>query len=196
MLSSPIILPDYPVVAPESPGDFCDATEMDEMLMLRLQTLTDGEKREGRATDLCAARLIDRADGASPEVMGRLHGAIRRYADAAPAAEVRPWEALLNPPDEPAPQSASVVVGGTRVARGSRVRLQPTRRADSMDLCLRGRQAVVSGVYRTLEGAPYVAVIPTDDPLAIEDARYRRALFFHPEEIVPLDGPPAAVEDV
>ncbi len=35
LLCSPIILYDYPQIAPESAADFCDATEMDEMLTLR-----------------------------------------------------------------------------------------------------------------------------------------------------------------
>src|SRR3984957_14336415 len=35
VLSSPIILYDYPQVAPESPGDLYDATEIDELLTLR-----------------------------------------------------------------------------------------------------------------------------------------------------------------
>src|SRR5205823_3905833 len=46
VLASPVILEDYPRVAPESPGDFCDGTEIDEMLALRVLTLTDAEKRE------------------------------------------------------------------------------------------------------------------------------------------------------
>src|SRR5262249_19211335 len=41
MLSSPIILYDHPQVAPESPGDFFDGTEMDEMLTLRVLTLSE-----------------------------------------------------------------------------------------------------------------------------------------------------------
>ena len=32
MLSSPIILYDYPEIAPESPGEFFDGTEIDEIL--------------------------------------------------------------------------------------------------------------------------------------------------------------------
>ncbi len=39
LLCSPIILYDYPQVAPESAGDFFDGTEMDEMLALRVLTL-------------------------------------------------------------------------------------------------------------------------------------------------------------
>jgi hypothetical protein len=44
ILSSPIILYDYPRLAPESPGDLFDATEIDEILTLRILTLTDEEK--------------------------------------------------------------------------------------------------------------------------------------------------------
>ena len=36
ILSSPIILYDHPAVAPESPGDLFDATEIDEILALRV----------------------------------------------------------------------------------------------------------------------------------------------------------------
>jgi len=44
MLVSPIILYDYPQIAEQSPGDFFDGTEIDEMLMLRVMTMTDEEK--------------------------------------------------------------------------------------------------------------------------------------------------------
>jgi len=50
-LISPIILYDYPTIAPESPGDLFDGTEIDEILTLRTMTLTDEEKAEARATD-------------------------------------------------------------------------------------------------------------------------------------------------
>ena len=35
VLLAPFILYDHPQIAPESAGDLCDATEIDEMLMLR-----------------------------------------------------------------------------------------------------------------------------------------------------------------
>jgi hypothetical protein len=145
------------------------------MLMLRVQTLTAEEKREACATDDRAARIIDRADGASREAMGRLHGAIRD-----------PWESFLNPPDAAAPEAAWLDVGAVRVGNGSRVRLKPTHRSDSMDICLDGRLATVTAVHRTLENTPYVSVVLDDDPFGAAGARYRRALFFHPDEIVPL----------
>ena len=77
LLSSPIILPDHPQVAPESPGDLHDAGEIDEILTLRTMLLTEEEKREARATDPRAAEILDRVDTMPPEVFERLHGAIR-----------------------------------------------------------------------------------------------------------------------
>jgi hypothetical protein len=77
MLSSPIILYDHPTIAPESPGDLFDATEIDEILTLRTMALTEEEKREARATDERAAAIIDRVDNMPPELLERLHGAVR-----------------------------------------------------------------------------------------------------------------------
>ncbi|GAA0535464.1 hypothetical protein GCM10011581_25130 [Saccharopolyspora subtropica] len=77
VLSSPILLPDHPEVAPESPGDLHEAAEIDELLSLRTLTLTDEEKREARATDPRAAEILDRVDTMPPEVLSRLHGTLR-----------------------------------------------------------------------------------------------------------------------
>src|SRR6185312_6025449 len=60
MVCSPIILYDYPQVAPESAGDFFDGTEMDEMLALRVLTLTDEEKEEMRRGDSYARAILER----------------------------------------------------------------------------------------------------------------------------------------
>jgi hydrogenase maturation protease len=80
LLSSPIILYDYPAVAPESLGDLCDATEIDEILTLRVMTLTDEEKREARGTDERARQIIERSDSIPPEIFERMHGAVRSLA--------------------------------------------------------------------------------------------------------------------
>ena len=79
MLAAPIILYDYPQVAPESPGDFFDCTEIDELLTLRVQTLTDEEKTQMRAVDEQTRALLQRADGLSSDSMQGLHGAIRQF---------------------------------------------------------------------------------------------------------------------
>lgn len=76
-LCSPIILEDDPKIAPESPGDFFDACEIDEILTLRTMTLTDGEKNLARATDARSAAIVDRVDSLPREAMARLHGTFR-----------------------------------------------------------------------------------------------------------------------
>ncbi|MCZ0991374.1 hypothetical protein O1M54_48165 [Streptomyces diastatochromogenes] len=92
VLSSPIILPDRPQVAPESPGDLHDAAEIDEILTLRTMLLTDEEKAEARATDPRAARILDRVDSMPQEVFARLHGAIRSLTPVTPAVPGDPSE--------------------------------------------------------------------------------------------------------
>jgi hypothetical protein len=77
VLSSPVILYDHPRIAAESAGELFDSTEIDEILTLRTLALTDDEKREARATDPRAAALLDRLDGLPPEMLERMHGAIR-----------------------------------------------------------------------------------------------------------------------
>jgi len=77
MLSSPIILYDYPQVAPESAGDFYDGTEIDELLTLRVMTMTDQEKQEMRLVDERARQILERTETLSSERLMRLHGAVR-----------------------------------------------------------------------------------------------------------------------
>ena len=77
MLSAPIILEDYPRVAPESPGDFFDGGEIDQLLVLNILSLTDAEKEEMRASDPRAREILERTERMSPEELMRLHGAIR-----------------------------------------------------------------------------------------------------------------------
>ena len=77
MLSSPIIVYDFPTIAPESPGDFFDGTEMDEMLSLRILTLTDEEKREMSASDERARLLLERTEAFGQEQLMHMHGVLR-----------------------------------------------------------------------------------------------------------------------
>jgi len=77
MLSSPIILYDYPQIAPESAGDLFDSTEIDEILTLRIMTLTDEEKREMRAIDDRARRILERTELLPEEQLLKMHGAFR-----------------------------------------------------------------------------------------------------------------------
>ncbi|MDR3638155.1 MAG: hypothetical protein P4L84_30405 [Isosphaeraceae bacterium] len=77
MLASPIILYDYPQVAPESPGNYFDGTEMDEMLTLRIMTLTDDEKSAMASVDERAGALLARTETLAREQLAGLHGAVR-----------------------------------------------------------------------------------------------------------------------
>jgi hydrogenase maturation protease len=77
MLSSPIILYDYPQVAAESPGDLFDGAEIDEILSLRIMTMTEDEKREMRESDGMARQILERTDALPEEHLKKLHGAVR-----------------------------------------------------------------------------------------------------------------------
>ncbi len=77
MLASPIILYDYPQIAPESTGDLFDGTEIDEILSLRIMTLTDDEKREIRQSDDRARQILERTEAMPAEQFMKLHGAVR-----------------------------------------------------------------------------------------------------------------------
>ena len=172
LLIAPIILYDYPSVAPESPGELFDGTEIDEILSLRVMTLTDEEKQEARATDARAAAIVDRVDAMSADALSSLHGT---------------WRELLNPPDRPAPEDDAIEIAGVRVGRGSRVRIDPQRRADPIDIIVRGRAALVQGIYRDLEDRVHVAVVLADDPAGELHASYGRFMYYGPEELIPLE---------
>jgi hypothetical protein len=77
LLSSPIILYDYPRIAPESLGDLFDATEIDEILSLRIVTLTEDEKKQMRQVDERARALLDRTEALARDQFLKLHGAVR-----------------------------------------------------------------------------------------------------------------------
>ena len=187
VLSCPIILQDYPEIAPESPGDLYDATEINEILTLRTMTLTDEEKREARATDPRAAAIIDRVDAMPPEMLDRLHGAMRYLREAVATANDVPWwdpgaDASVSP------ETDSIEIDGVAVAKGRRVRLRPgARRADAQDMFLAGRVAEVQGVFLDVENRQYLAVTLEDDPAAEFHQWHGRYFYFSPDEVEPLE---------
>jgi hypothetical protein len=196
VLAAPIILYDHPAVAPESVGPMFDSTEIDEILTLRVLTLTDEEKAQARATDARAAAIIDRCEQMSPAELQRLHGILRNPSavdpDASPVLTGDAWWAA-DAAAPVSPETDAVLVAGARVARGSRVRLRPSRRADAQDMFLAGREARVTAVHVDLDGETYVAVTLLDDaPLENGMAElhdwYGRYLYFAPDELEPLAG--------
>jgi hypothetical protein len=79
VLCSPIILSDYPEIAPESPGDLFDGGEIDQLLVLNILSLTDEEKQEMRASDPKAREILERTEALSEDELMGLHGAIREF---------------------------------------------------------------------------------------------------------------------
>ena len=89
VLSSPIILYDYPQIAPESPGDLFDGAEIDEILSLRILTLD--RRRKERHAPQRRARPPD--SGADRSASARaFHEAARRAPRPRSAETGRPHE--------------------------------------------------------------------------------------------------------
>jgi hypothetical protein len=186
VLAAPIILYDYPQIAEQSAGALFDSTEIDEILTLRVMTLTDEEKAQARATDPHAAAIIDRCDQMAPAQMERLHGILRDpHAGTSMLTGDDWWQAEAAA--DVSPETDTVVVAGVAVGRGRLVRLHPSRRADAQDLFFAGQVARVAGVHADLDGETHVAVTLVDDPAAELHDWYGRYLYFAPDEIEPLD---------
>ena len=77
LLSSPIILEDYPRIAEESPGDLFDGTEVDELLSLSILSLTDEEKAQMRDVDERARELLARTEALTADDLMKLHASMR-----------------------------------------------------------------------------------------------------------------------
>lgn len=193
VLVSPIILYDHPEIAEQSDGPLFDSTEIDEILTLRVMTMTEEEKAQARATDQRAAQLIDRCDTMTPEALQRLHGVLRDpHAETAALIPEVPdgvdwWDPLAD--NAVRPDTDAILVGAVRVGNGTRVRLHPSRRADAHDLFYDGRIARVVTVHEDVDGQAHVGVVIEDDPAADLHEWYGRYLYFAPEEIEPLDSP-------
>jgi hypothetical protein len=199
MLASPIILYDFPQIAPESAGDLFDATEIDEILTLRILTMTDDEKREMIATDERARALLARTEVLGAEQMQKLHGTLRQVRalgaagvgasipQEAPAMPVSPWAEL-----DARPHLACVRVAGVEIRIGDQVRLHPRGRADIFDIALSGMVATIESIERDFDDHVHVAVTIDDDPG--KDFGMQRMpghrFFFGPDEIEPLVVPP------
>jgi hypothetical protein len=183
VLGSPIILYDHPEIAPQSAGALFDSTEIDEILTLRVMTMTDAEKAEARATDPRAAEIIDRCEQMSPDTLRDLHGVLR-VPDATPGDA--PWWDPAADADVH-PHTDSVVVDGTAIARGSLVRVHPSRRADAQDVFFADQVARVTAVISDVDGSTHVALVLVDDPASDLHEEAGRFFYFAPEELEPLD---------
>jgi hydrogenase maturation protease len=160
MLSSPIILYDYPQIAPESPGETFDGTEIDEILTLRILAMTDEEKREMAAADPRARALLERTHAMTPEDLARLHGAMR----GAGGAKQNHGAVGRDGSRAAKPRLASLVDGKGSLSVGSQVRIRPKAGGDIMDIALRDKLAIVEAIERDFEDRVHIAVTLVDDP--------------------------------
>lgn len=151
MLSSPIILYDYPQIAPESNGSFFDGTEIDEMLTLRVLTMTDEEKLEMRRVDGHARRLLERTERAGLRDVMQIHGVMR---------ESQSIEEFFNPPQP----LTSIAKGNKKLKVGETVRIHPKKSADAIDMMLEGKTALIEAIEQDAEGQVHLALVVEDDP--------------------------------
>ena len=158
MLASPIILYDYPRIAPQSAGDLFDGGEIDEILTLRIKTLTDEEKDEMRAVDGFARQILERTDALPDERLLAMHGAMQETVSS-------PSFSLEDEFFNPTQRLESVpLAGGALVRTGDSVRIRPKGRADAMDLVLAGREAVIEAIEQDAEDKVHLALVIADDP--------------------------------
>ena len=158
VLSSPIILYDYPELAPQSAGDLFDATEIDEILTLRILAMTDAEKREMASADVRARALLERTQALTAADLAQMHGIMR------PAGVRQPADSLASRAANGKPRLATLVGRGSELAIGSEVLLRPKKGGDIMDLALAGKVAVVEAIERDFEDRVHIAVTLRDDP--------------------------------
>lgn len=145
VLHSPIIVNDYPEIAPESPEDMFDGTENDELLTLSILSLSDAEKRAMAATDPRAAALLARIEERHGRREGDLHGAVRALHTDTGGGPRR------------------VRVGERFVGVGDGVRLRPSGR-DVLDAALAGARATIVDVQVDTSGREHAVVVLEDDP--------------------------------
>jgi hydrogenase maturation protease len=156
ILSSPIILYDYPKIAPESAGSLFDGTEIDEILSLRILTMTDSEKLETRQVDEHARRLLERTERLDENSFWKMHGVMRPPLTKA-AVEFDDFFGPSTPLN-------GVSVAGIYLRAGDRVRIRPGGRADVIDMALGGQTAIVEAIEQDAEKRIHLAVVLEADP--------------------------------
>ncbi|HEX3799488.1 MAG TPA: hypothetical protein VH413_12385 [Verrucomicrobiae bacterium] len=151
LLSSPIILYDYPEIAAASKGSFFDGTEIDEILTLRVMTMTDAEKLEMRQVDEFARGILERSESATAEDFLKMHGVMHGAKNV---------EEFFNP-TRPLQE---VALSGRKLKAGDRVRIQPKRRADAIDMLIAGKIGIIEAIEQDAEEGIHLALVLEDDP--------------------------------
>jgi hypothetical protein len=189
LLAAPIILSDHPRSRPRARRSVRRHRDRRDPLAAH-DDAHRGEKREARATDPRAAEIIDRCDHLSPELLDRLHGAVRSLRPVASGAEPGACRRRRSGragaiPRCPGRARVMIAASRSRAARGCGSRRR--RRADAQDFLLRDRAALVAGVFEDLDGRTYLGVTLEDDPAAEWMPGHGRYYYFFPDEVVPME---------
>jgi hypothetical protein len=175
VLGAAILLPDHPAIAAESRVNTFDNTEIEEALLLHVQTLSDSEREAIEAQDDPVVRsMIDRAGSTTAEEMLALHGMMREDAPAVGGAEVRGERELT--------------VGNRSFRLDGKVVLRPGTGGDPYDGMMDGRTATIRRIYIDYDGRPHLGVTIDDDPMAEVLDESGRYLFFFPDEVEAVNG--------
>lgn len=183
MLGATIVLPDHPAIAPQSRGNLFDGTEIEEALLLHIQTLSDEEREGIAAQDPAVREMIERAAAATAGDIIDLHGVVR------PVDTSSMHTSPIGAGPEEVRGEEQIEVDGTTFRRGDHVllapgeRVRPEDRKDVFDLMLEGRTATIERIYLDYEDKIYFGVTVDGDPgqeLMREMGRY---LFFFVDEV-------------
>jgi hypothetical protein len=164
VLGAAIVLPDHPQLAANSGGSLFDSTEIEEALLLHVQTLSTDERAAISAGDPAVAAMVERAAAATPDEILRLHG-------------------LMQPADEEIRGEDETLVGGVSVRRGAKLVLHPRAGADAQDFLYDGRTATLERIYVDYDDAVHLAVTVDSDPMQQVLRESGRFLFFRPDEV-------------
>jgi hypothetical protein len=177
VLGTTIVLPDHPQLAPESRGGLFDSTEIEEALLLHIQTLTEAERADIERADPAVREMVARAATATPEDIMALHGRVT-VRDPVSREPPTPPPGLI----DPTAGQPEVTVDGIRFVRGGHVVLRPGPEADLHAQMLKGRTATLERILVDVDGKVHLGVTIDDDPgqeLLRETGRY--LYFFAPE---------------
>jgi hypothetical protein len=177
MLGAAIVLPDHPRIAPESRGNLFDNTEIEEALVLHVQSLSDAERAEIEEQDPAVREMIERASAVTAEEILSLHGRVE-VRDPVTREPPRP-SAGVRDPTRGLPE---VEVDGVTFRRGGRVVVRPGVDADLQARMLEGRTVTVERIYRDYDGKVHLGV-SVDQPGQEIMRETGRFLWFFPPEV-------------
>jgi hypothetical protein len=175
LLGAAIALPDHPRISDASHGNLFDNTEIEEALVLHVQTLSDDERAAAAGADAIVGDMLERALALGPQEIMALHSGL---TVAEPDIETLRTRGASEVRGE---QRATV--DGVSYSRGDTLVLRPGTDRDPFDRMLDGRRATIERIYVDYDDRVHLGVTVDDDPgqeLMRETGRY---LFFFADEV-------------